>query len=125
MTNTNCLENIKCPDCRNEKSFRIAGTTIFTVTDDGTEDYGDIEWDDDSYAECTACHRHGTLRDFEKRKSHQQDGVRLRPTVPDLLEALESLADQADEDCPAEYRSRHFIEALTTARDILAKTKAA
>jgi hypothetical protein len=64
MTNTNCLENIKCPDCGNEESFRIAGTAIFTVTDDGTEDYGDIEWDDDRYAECRECHRHGTLKDF-------------------------------------------------------------
>ncbi len=65
MTNTNCLENIKCPACGNEESFRIAGTTIFTVTDDGTEDHGDIEWDDESYAECTACLRHGTLKDFQ------------------------------------------------------------
>ena len=59
MTNTNCLENIKCPDCGNAQSFRIAGKTIFTVTDDGTEDYGDVEWDDDSYAECPACKRQG------------------------------------------------------------------
>jgi hypothetical protein len=45
--------------------------------------------------------------------------------APDLLAALESLAEQADEDCPAEYRTRHFIEALQTARDIIDKTKAA
>ena len=64
MTNTNCLAGIQCPDCGNEESFRIAATTIATVTDDGTEDHGDMEWDDDSYAECTACHRHGTLKDF-------------------------------------------------------------
>jgi sarcosine oxidase delta subunit len=64
MTNTNCLEGIKCPACGNEESFRIAGTAIFTVTDDGTEDHGDIEWNDDSYAECTQCYRHGTLKDF-------------------------------------------------------------
>jgi hypothetical protein len=68
MTNTNCLENIKCPVCGNEDSFRIAAKTIATVTADGTEDYGDMEWDDDSYAECTRCHRDGTLRDFEVRK---------------------------------------------------------
>ena len=64
MTNTNCLENIKCPACGNEEWFRIAATTIVTVTDDGTEDLGDMEWDDDSYAECAQCHRHGTLKDF-------------------------------------------------------------
>jgi hypothetical protein len=65
MTNTNCLRNIKCPDCGNEELFRIAAMTIATVTDEGTEDHGDMEWDDDSYAECAACYRHGTLKDFE------------------------------------------------------------
>jgi hypothetical protein len=64
MTNTNCLKNIKCPDCGNEDRFRIQGMTLFTVTDDGTDEFGDVEWDDDSYAECVACHRHGTLKDF-------------------------------------------------------------
>ena len=64
MTNTNCLENIKCPDCGYEESFRIAASTIFTVTDDGTEDYGDVEWNDDSYAECLQCLRQGKVKDF-------------------------------------------------------------
>lgn len=48
----------------------------------------------------------------------------LMHAAPALLEALKSLADQADEDCPVEHRSRHFIEALETARDLIAKTKA-
>jgi hypothetical protein len=65
MTNSNCLENIRCPDCGNEESFRIAGTALFTVTDDGTEDHGDVEWDGDSHAECTLCHMQGVLKDFE------------------------------------------------------------
>jgi hypothetical protein len=69
MTNTNCLEGIKCPACDNEGRFRIAGTAVFTVTDDGTEDHGDIEWDDGSYAECTGCGRHGTLKDFKAKPS--------------------------------------------------------
>ena len=64
MTNTNCLVNIKCPDCGNEDRLRIAATAVFTVTDDGTDDYGDVEWDDNSYAECAERHRHGTLKDF-------------------------------------------------------------
>ena len=67
MTNTNCLEGIKCPACGNEDRFRIAGTTVFIVTDEGTEDHGDIEWDDDSYADCPECFRHGTLKDFRAK----------------------------------------------------------
>lgn len=66
MANTNCLEGIKCPDCGNEDTFLIAGKSMFTVTDDGTEDHGDVEWDEDSYAECTECRRSGTLKDFEQ-----------------------------------------------------------
>jgi hypothetical protein len=64
MTNINCLENIQCPACGNEESFRIAATAVFTVTDDGTDDYTDVQWADDSYAECAECHRQGTLKDF-------------------------------------------------------------
>jgi hypothetical protein len=65
MTNTNCLENIKCPACGNEESFRIAAKTIVTVTDDGIGDHSDMEWDDDSYADCTQCLRYGTVKDFK------------------------------------------------------------
>jgi hypothetical protein len=64
MTNINCLKGIQCPDCGIEDCFRIQGTTLFTVTDDGTDDFGDVEWDDDSYAECTQCGKDGKLRDF-------------------------------------------------------------
>jgi hypothetical protein len=81
MTNTNCLENIKCPACGNEESFRIAAKTIATVTDDGTEEHGDMEWDDDSYAECTACPRHGTLKDFTVRRDLEPASVKRSPTI--------------------------------------------
>jgi hypothetical protein len=64
MTNTNCLEGIQCPQCGNADRFRIAATSIFTVTDDGTEGHGDVEWDDGSHAECAACRHRGVLKDF-------------------------------------------------------------
>ena len=64
MTNSNCLENIKCPACGYEYEFRIAAKTIATVTDNGIDDYGDLEWDADSYAECADCQHRGTLKDF-------------------------------------------------------------
>jgi hypothetical protein len=65
MTNTNCRENIKCMDCGNEDTFHIGATTLATVTDNGIEDYGDMEWDGGSYAECTQCLKAGKLRDFQ------------------------------------------------------------
>ena len=53
------------------------------------------------------------------------ENERVCKAAPELLAALKSLADQADEDCPLEYRSRHFIEALETARAIVATSNAA
>ena len=76
MTNTNCLENIQCPACAHEESFRIAGKTIFTVTDDGTEDYGHVDWDDESYIECTACHRYGSVKEFTVRNRLDADAAK-------------------------------------------------
>lgn len=41
------------------------------------------------------------------------------PTHKELVDALETLAVQADEDCPSEYRSRHFRAALDVAFELL------
>jgi hypothetical protein len=90
MTNTNCLENIKCPACGNEDTFRITGTSIFTVTDDGTEDHGDVEWDDDSDAECVGCHHHGTLKDFAGHVSVPEPSLVPADTdLPDRFDGYE------------------------------------
>ena len=40
---------------------------------------------------------------------------RLRKAALKLLEALSRVAEQADEDCPAENRTRHFTDALEQA----------
>jgi hypothetical protein len=83
MTNTNCLENIQCPKCGNEDSFRIAAKTIATVCDDGVEDHTEMEWDDDSYADCTKCCHHGALKDFTVRSDLGADegGIAMTITV--------------------------------------------
>jgi hypothetical protein len=90
MTNTNCLRNIKCPDCGYKDSFRIAATTIFTVTDDGTDDFGDVEWNDDSYAECLQCRRQGTVKDFSCHDSASNPGpVTAATDLPVRFDAYE------------------------------------
>jgi DNA-directed RNA polymerase subunit RPC12/RpoP len=56
MTNTNCLEGFRCPNCGSEAPFRIEVSTVVTFTDDGSTDTGaDLEWQHDSYCECPAC----------------------------------------------------------------------
>ena len=63
--NTNCLEGIRCPECGQEDEFRIEGRTVFEVTDDGTGDHGDVEWDEDSYVLCPSCEFEGKLGHFQ------------------------------------------------------------
>jgi hypothetical protein len=63
--------------------------------------------------------------DYSQSVSIDFEGERHRKAAPALLAALEALADQTDEDCPGEYRSRHFTEALEEARDAVATAKAA
>ncbi|WP_152051788.1 hypothetical protein [Tautonia marina] len=45
--------------------------------------------------------------------------ARLFAAGPKLVQSLRTLAEQADEDCPHEYRSRHFVEALADANDAI------
>jgi aminoglycoside phosphotransferase len=49
------------------------------------------------------------------------EAERLRRSAPNLLEALKTLAEQADEDCPAGYRTRHFTDALGQAHAVIAE----
>lgn len=64
MVNDNCLEGIACPHCGNDSRVYIEVTTLAVVTDDGAETYGDMAWDEGSYAECPACHYCGRLKEF-------------------------------------------------------------
>jgi hypothetical protein len=64
MTSTNCLEGIACPDCGNDSRLYIEVKTLAVVYDHGAETYGDLGWDDGSYAECPECRRSGRLVEF-------------------------------------------------------------
>lgn len=68
----------------------------------------------------------GDVEDYEAIDAECQKSLESGPalpgaTAPRLLEALRDLAEQADEDCPAEYRSRHFTEALEQANTVIAQ----
>lgn len=89
MTNTNCLEDHECPECGSEDRFSIAAETIVTVDDEGTDDFSDVEWFDDSYCRCHECDHVGTVDDF-----HPGGSYGLSPaaeTIKELTEALEGV----------------------------------
>lgn len=66
MTNTNCLEGIRCPACGQEGRLKITALITCVVTDNGSEPVGDHDWNDDSSAHCPECGFDGKLKSFRE-----------------------------------------------------------
>lgn len=62
--NKNCLDGMACPQCRSHGPFQISATALFTMTDDGSDAFGDIAYDGGSYCRCVACGHDGFVHDF-------------------------------------------------------------
>ena len=65
-TNTNCLRGIRCPKCGQDDVFRIQGTAVFTVVDDGTDEFENVEWDEDAPTTCPKCGYDGLMEEFQE-----------------------------------------------------------
>ncbi len=67
--NVNCLEGMRCPKCGQEDSFNISVTACVDVTDDGTDDISNVEWDNESVIVCNEvdCGWQGYVRDTLER----------------------------------------------------------
>jgi len=54
MTNTNCLEGMRCPKCASHGPFRIAVKVVVLMHDDGfyTDTMNDADWGSDAYCQC-------------------------------------------------------------------------
>src|SRR5690625_987226 len=66
MLNDNALENITCPNCGQNTSFSITATADFDVTDEGTGDYSNVEWDGSSLIRCQRCNQSGEVNQFNE-----------------------------------------------------------
>lgn len=95
MTNTNCLEGLRCPKCGNEDRFFIIGGAQFEVTDDGSDTVGDHEWDDHSPMSCPECNHEGKVRDFRDLAT---DSEALKQQVDVTLKLSLWLDAEMDED---------------------------
>ena len=125
--NTNCLQGIRCPECRNDSSFHISAFVTAEVTDDGASASGDMEWDGESPIRCSACEHSGTVNefhapekrfttedadrllqlgdpDYEKRVSEWNEIRPLLATAPHLRDALQIIAGDR-EACTCQSRS--------------------
>lgn len=92
--NENCLEGIKCPKCKSLGPFSIMGKALFKVSDDGTEDFTEVEWKDNNFCECRDCNFRGVVADFKKKES-------IPPKILALAEKEDSegMLDDLVHDC--------------------------
>jgi len=64
--NSNCLEGCACPSCGQSDLFRVAAFSVFEVTDEGTYDHFDVNWEDDASTWCGECEWKGVFGDLRK-----------------------------------------------------------
>lgn len=64
--NINNLVDMCCPECNQNDRFNIAVEAWASVTDDGTEDFSEVYWDDNSSCVCPDCGFTGKVGDFKK-----------------------------------------------------------
>lgn len=78
--NTNCLKDIACPKCGNRSDFGISFNSFGCFTDEGCDEYGDLDYDSTSYAVCRECEHDGTVKNFTIEGLDELLGARDRLT---------------------------------------------
>jgi hypothetical protein len=68
MPNTNCLQGIRCPQCKHENGFYIDASINAYVTDNGAEpaESTDYYWDENSSITCSECDHQGKVAQFRE-----------------------------------------------------------
>lgn len=116
-TNENVLEGFDCPHCGSLRPFDIAATAVFRVYDDGTDEHGDVEWDDADTCTCVACGHRGTVAQFRggiaEDHATAEGKTRLAAAAPALLHALECILSH--ETIANPYRLAAAVEAFEQA----------
>ena len=68
MANDKYQKDFKCPSCGSRGSFWIRAHVPVGVYKGCIMTMSTVNWDDDSYCECPACDKHGTVKDFMNRE---------------------------------------------------------
>ena len=63
--NENCLQGLECPQCGNHKKLRICCQTFVEMTDMGSGEHEDLEYDSESWCMCPNCGHGETLGGFQ------------------------------------------------------------
>lgn len=91
MENTNCLENLQCPNCASLEPLHIVASAEFKMGDDGDEGHSDIEWDENAPIRCGTCDHAGTVKQFQTKKFAVPD-----PMVARLIVYLEAAIEDQE-----------------------------
>ncbi len=75
----NAMKDLACHQCGQRETLHIRVSGLSSITDSGTFDEGNPEWDDDSACTCQKCGAGGTVRDF------------TYPGLDDLIAGLETV----------------------------------
>lgn len=71
--NSNCLEGMRCPNCRSREPFAIYGKAWFKVYDDGSDTFESLEWSSRASCRCEECGYLATVKAFQiKRKKKRR-----------------------------------------------------
>jgi len=88
MSNTNCLEGIACPKCESEGPFHIQAESLFSVSDDGTFEFGEVLWKDDSTIVCRDCGHRGTVREFSLKGNFKEIADKFIGDIADFQKEI-------------------------------------
>jgi hypothetical protein len=72
--NSNCLQGLQCPVCKSSEPFRISATATILMYDDGSDEVGDIDWEQDSHIQCERCKHQGTVKTFAEQPTAPRPG---------------------------------------------------
>lgn len=64
MANTNCLKDMKCPECGYDAMFHIVAKSTFTMFDEGADSFTDVVFDETSPCACGECRYEATVKEF-------------------------------------------------------------
>ena len=106
MPNDNCLDGMRCPQCRSEGPFLIQCRAQFEVHDDGSDTFSGLHWGDDDPAICSECAWVGTVQalrgGIDPRALltqmwtilHREDDGKINPDKEWDADTIAALADQ-------------------------------
>ena len=99
--NQNCLSGCRCPKCGSEGPFQVVAMSVFLITDDGTEEHRDVEYDGDSAAYCTQCDWQGKWAELSTPALKGSVVRGLTINVPQFF-ADEEFVDWLNADSPSD-----------------------